>query len=89
MINNNKNNNVKVNKNSPYNFDENEDLIKEIQKLAETIINRDLKRKNFNFNDLKTNLINELVPVLANKTGRVPIILPIILDIKNNNKIKT
>ena len=65
---------------------ENEELIKEIQKISEFIINRNLKKKNFNFNDLKTDLINELVPVLANKTGRVPIILPIIMDIKSNNK---
>ena len=62
---------------------ENEELIKEIQKLSENIINRELKKKNFNFNDLKTTLINELVPILANKTGRVPIILPIIMDIKS------
>ena len=68
---------------------ENEELIKEIQKIAEFIINRNLKKKNFNFNDLKTDLINELVPVLANKTGRVPIILPIIMDIKNRMQKNT
>lgn len=62
---------------------ENEELIKELQKNSEFIINRNLKRKNFNFNDLKTDLINELIPLLANKTGRVPIILPIIMDIKS------
>ena len=67
---------------------ENEELIKEIQKISETIINRDLKKKNFNFNDLKNNLINELVPTLAKRTGRVPIILPIIMNIKNNNNTK-
>lgn len=65
---------------------ENEELIKEIQKNSELIINKNLKKKNFNFNDLKTDLINELVPLLANKTGRVPILLPIIMDIKNANK---
>lgn len=61
---------------------ENEELIKELQKQAEFTINKNLKKKNFNFNDLKTDLINELVPMLTTKTGRVPIILPIIMDIK-------
>ena len=64
---------------------ENEELIKELQKISEIIINKNLKKKNFNFNDLKIDLINELVPILATKIGRVPIILPIIMDIKRNN----
>lgn len=36
--------------------------------------------------DLKNEIITELVPILTNKIGRVPIILPIIMDI-NKNKI--
>lgn len=61
---------------------ENEDLIKEIQLLSRNIINNFLKEKGFNFNDMKSEIINGLVPVLSDKTGRVPIILPIVMDIK-------
>ena len=61
---------------------ENEELIREIQKKAEIIINNKLKNKKFNFIDLKNDIITELMPILSNKIGRVPIILPIIMDIK-------
>ena len=63
---------------------ENEELIKEIEKKAsETILNK-LKSNAFNYNDLKSELISNLSPFLTNKTGRCPIILPIIMEIKNN-----
>lgn len=65
---------------------ENEELIHEIQKKAEIIISKKLKDKKFNFMDLKNEIITELMPILSNKIGRVPIILPIIMDI-NKNKI--
>ena len=42
------------------------------------------KSKLINYNDIKTELINGLMPFLSDATGRVPIILPIIMDIKNN-----
>ena len=62
---------------------ENEQLINLIQKKSEVIINRELTKKSFNFNEMKSQLITELMPILDSKTGRVPIILPIIMDIKN------
>lgn len=68
---------------------ENEDLIKEIQLLSRNIINNFLKEKGFNFNDMKSEIINGLVPVLSDKTGRVPIILPIVMDIKENKENDT
>lgn len=64
---------------------ENEALIKQIERNAGTIIETKLKNKALNFNDLKTELINGLIPFLSDKTGRIPIILPIIMDIKNYN----
>ena len=67
---------------------ENEQLIKQIEKNAGIIIENKLKTKNTSYNDLKNELINELMPYLSDKTGRVPIILPIIMDIKNE-KIKS
>ena len=64
---------------------ENADLIKEIQYNAEIIINKELKKKFFNFNDMKSEIINGLMPILSDKTGRVPIILPIVMGIKSDN----
>ena len=65
---------------------ENADLIKEIQHNAEIIINKELKKKFFNFNDMKSEIINGLMPILSDKTGRVPIILPIVMGIKTHTK---
>ena len=62
---------------------ENEALIKEIEKNASSIIENKLKSYSVNYNDIKQELINGLMPFLLEKTGRVPIILPIIMDIKN------
>jgi len=61
---------------------ENEKLINMIEKKSEIIINKELNKKTFNFNEIKSNLITELMPILDAETGRVPIILPIIMDIK-------
>lgn len=65
---------------------ENEHLIKQIEKNAEYIINNKLKSKTINYNELKNEIINGLMPFLSNKTGRVPIILPIIMNIKKEKK---
>ncbi|MBQ9854234.1 MAG: ribonuclease J [Bacilli bacterium] len=62
---------------------ENFELIKEIENYSKKIILNKLKEKKVNFNDIKNDLINELMPLLSEKTGRVPIILPVILDIKD------
>ena len=64
---------------------ENTDLIREIQHNAEIIINKELKKKVFNFNDMKSEIINGLIPMLSDKTGRVPIILPIVMGIKSDS----
>lgn len=61
---------------------ENTDLIKEIQSNAEDIVNKELRKKVFNFNDMKAEMISGLMPILSDKTGRVPIILPIVMDVK-------
>lgn len=62
---------------------ENEVLIKQIEKNASNIIENKLKGYNVSYNEIKQELINGLMPFLLEKTGRVPIILPIIMDIKN------
>jgi len=62
---------------------ENTDLIKDIQVKAAEIIDRHLSNNTFNFNDMKNEMINGLIPILSDKTGRVPIILPIVMDVKS------
>ena len=64
---------------------ENEELIKEIQINIEKSIQDNLKGKKFNFNDVKLDVINNLIPLLTERIGRVPIILPIIMDIDTKN----
>ena len=61
---------------------ENEELLKDVQKRIENIVNKSLREKRLNFNDLKNNIINELIPILFEKIGRIPIILPIVMDVK-------
>ena len=63
---------------------ENEELINLIQKKSDYIIKRELTKKTFNFNEMKSELITELMPILDAETGRVPIILPIIMDVKEH-----
>ena len=65
---------------------ENEDLIRDIQSISQGIINKCLKSKYFNYNDMKGEIINGLIPVLSDKTGRVPIILPIVMDVKTKKE---
>ena len=62
---------------------ESSELIKNIELQSKKIITKKLKDKNINFNDIKSELINGLMPMLSENTGRVPIILPIIMDIKD------
>ena len=58
------------------------ELIKQIELFSKNSINKYLKNhKTINFSDLKNELINELMPMLSSRTGRVPIILPVIMDI--------
>ena len=60
---------------------ENLDLLKEIEEEANNIINNRLK-KNCIFSDIKNDLTNNLSTYIYDKTGRYPIILPIINDVK-------
>ena len=62
---------------------ENLELLKEIENEANNIVNNRLK-VNCIFNDIKNDLINNLTTFIYEKTGRYPIILPIINDVKKN-----
>ena len=60
---------------------ENLELLKDIEKEAFMIINNKLK-VNCIFSDIKNDLITNLSSYIYDRTGRYPIILPIINDIK-------
>lgn len=64
---------------------ENEELLKEIENKAFEVIVKELKNKKFNYIELKNQIINEISPFILEKTGRKPIVLPVIMDIKNND----
>ena len=63
-------------------INENEELIKKIESTAEKIIVDKLKEGNVTFNDIKSQITADLFPFIYELTGRKPIILPVILDIK-------
>lgn len=65
---------------------ENEELLKKIETLATNIISKKLNDKNATFNDIKNQLTVELTPYILELTGRRPIILPILLDVKKEVK---
>ena len=66
-------------------INENEALIKKIESIAEKVIVDKLKENNVTFNDIKSQITTELFPYIYELTGRKPIILPVILDIKKEN----
>ncbi|HIU39674.1 MAG TPA: ribonuclease J [Candidatus Aphodocola excrementigallinarum] len=61
---------------------ENEALLNEIEQVAENTVNKELTKKNVNYNELKSQMISDILSFVYEKTGRRPIILPVILDIK-------
>ena len=66
---------------------DNLELLKEIENEANNIINNRLKI-NCIFNDIKNDLIMNLASFIHEKTGRYPIILPIINDVKKTTQNK-
>ena len=63
---------------------ENEALIKQIENKASEILIKEFANKKFNYNDLKNNIINEVNTYIIEKTGRKPIILPVIMNIDSS-----
>lgn len=62
---------------------ENEELLAEFEQMCKDAINSKLKG-NINFADLKSEIVSALSTYAYEKTGRKPIILPVIMDIKNS-----
>jgi ribonuclease J len=63
---------------------DNIELLKQLEEIVKNIINKKIKTCN-SYNELKSEIINELLEYIVNKTGRKPIILPVIMDIKKND----
>ena len=61
---------------------ENEELLNEIEQVAFDTVNKELTKQNVNYNELKGQIISNLLTFVYEKTGRRPIILPVILNIK-------
>ena len=64
---------------------ENEELIKMLEIKCSLLITNKLKENNCNFQDIKTYLQTNINTYIMELTGRKPIILPIILDIKKSS----
>lgn len=60
---------------------DNIELLKQIERLSTKIILNDLTHNN-SHNEIKNNLISNLTDFISNKTGRYPVIMPVIIDIK-------
>ena len=63
-------------------INENEELIKKIESMANSIITKKLKDKDCNYTNIKMDLTKELSIYIKDITGRKPIVLPILLNIK-------
>jgi ribonuclease J len=63
---------------------DNQELIKKIQNKTNIITLNELEKDNFNLTDLKNRIILEINSYVIELTGRRPIIIPMILDIKTN-----
>ena len=61
---------------------DNQELIKQIQDKVNTIALNELERDNFSLTDLKNRIILEINAYVIELTGRRPIIIPMILNIK-------
>lgn len=62
-------------------INENEELLKTLENVAKAAILTKLD-KQINYTDIKSEIVTNLSSYVFNKTGRKPIILPVIMDIK-------
>jgi len=62
---------------------DNNALLKKLEEISKQAINSKINNK-INYTEIKLEIINQLSPYIYEKTGRKPIILPVIMDIKRN-----
>ncbi len=64
---------------------ENADLINQIERKVSEIVHNFLDNNTYSYTDLKNQIILELHPFINELTGRRPIILPVILEVKEGS----
>ena len=64
---------------------DNQNVIKKIEEISDNAINDILKTKG-GYTEIKTEVVSRIFNFVSNETGRKPIILPIIMDIKKTVK---
>ena len=67
---------------------ENIELLKKLEHISKEAINKTIKT-GINYSDIKNEITNVLTSYISNQTGRKPIILPVIMDVKKNSKATT
>ncbi|MDD2392308.1 MAG: ribonuclease J, partial [Bacilli bacterium] len=63
---------------------DNTELILELENISKKAIEKTLK-KPINYTEIKSTIIQDLAPYIYDRTGRKPIILPVLMNIKKNN----
>ncbi len=63
---------------------ENGELINQIERKVGEIVNKSLQNGSYNYTDLKNQIILELHPYISELTGRHPIILPVIMEVRES-----
>ena len=66
---------------------ENAELISQIEAKTTEIVNNFLQKNTYSYTDLKNTIILELHPFINSLTGRRPIILPVIMEVRETSKI--
>jgi len=64
---------------------ENGELINQIERKVSEIVNKSLQSGSYNYTDLKNQIILELHPFINELTGRHPIVLPVIMEVRESN----
>lgn len=63
---------------------ENGELINQIERKVSEIVNKSLQSGSYNYTDLKNQIILELHPFISELTGRHPIVLPVIMEVRES-----
>lgn len=61
---------------------ENAELISQIEKKTSEVVTKFLNENAYSYTDLKNQIILELHPFISNLTGRRPIVLPVIMEVR-------
>ena len=64
---------------------ENEELIGKIEKKISEVVNQELQKGPYSYTDLRNQIILELYPFINTLTGRRPIVLPVIMEVRESS----